>query len=86
MLPKAIVPDEKNPDLSSIILKSVVQFDDAKIKNLLKSIEVKDKVLISGKFKTNIANGVNFSGYISEKPDFSNPQFDFDLTDIKKIN
>jgi hypothetical protein len=85
MIPLKNDPEEKYPQFESIILKSIVEFDNVKVKKQLKDISPKDEVLISGKFNKNIVDKIQLDYYdigLSENI-FINPQFDFELEDIK---
>jgi hypothetical protein len=86
---KGIHFDDKNPEYSSIILQSDGIYEDAKIKEKLKTLQPYDKVLVSGKFSyEKDLSGRNFGSFdeltINDGTILSNPEFSFIITDIKK--
>ncbi|MDB5286984.1 MAG: hypothetical protein JWR05_1933 [Mucilaginibacter sp.] len=83
MIPNDMIPDKEFPQYNAVILRSIVPFDDIKIKKLLKDFQNNDKVLISGNFENNDLREVNYNFYSSESKIFSNPRFEFKITDIR---
>lgn len=81
--------DEKHPEYESIILDAH-SFHDEKVRNILKSLQKGDKVLVSGTFSADrdVEGNIDFDTYrlgsADDEQKLNNPAFYLRITDIKK--
>lgn len=88
---KAQLPEnEKYPDLDAITLRTHIADTDTTIRNMYKSLQKGDKVLLTGSFvadkdeQGNIRFSSNATGSLNIEDQFDEVVFDFVTTNVKK--